>query len=104
MGRSTASTLVKSKRDCFMGFFLTLALGLRFTAAAKSSVAELPKDRGMASLDSTTTRSLHAWSRLPSLKQCSEAFAHRCLTYAGGGMCEAAGCLRAREASTTDEG
>jgi hypothetical protein len=104
MGRSTASTLVKSKRDCFMGFFLTLALGLGFMAAAKSLVVELPKDRGMASLDSTTTRSLRAGSQLPSLKQCLEAFARRCLTHAGGGMCEAAGCLRAREASTTYEG
>src|SRR5690242_17147343 len=74
MGRSTTSTLVKSKHDCFMGFFLTLTLGLGFTAAAESSVAEMSKDRGMASLDSTTTRCLRAWSQLPPLKPCSEEY------------------------------
>ena len=74
MERSTASTLVKSKHDCFMGFFLTLTLGLGFTAAAESSVAEMSKDRGMASLDSTTTRCLRAWSQLPPLKPCSEEY------------------------------
>lgn len=35
VGRSAASTLVKSKRDCFMGFFLALPLG--FTGAVDSS-------------------------------------------------------------------
>jgi hypothetical protein len=74
MERSTASTLVKSKHDCFMGFFLTLALGLGFTTATESSVVELSKDRGMASLDSTTTRCLRAWSQLPPLKSCSEEY------------------------------
>jgi hypothetical protein len=39
VGRSAASTLVKSKRDCFMGCFLALVLVLGFAAAAESSVA-----------------------------------------------------------------
>jgi hypothetical protein len=37
-------------------------------------VVELLKDRGMASLDSTTTRCLRAWSQLPPLKPCSEEY------------------------------
>jgi hypothetical protein len=40
VGRSVASTLVKLKCDCFMGFFLALALGLGYTAAAESSMVE----------------------------------------------------------------
>jgi hypothetical protein len=44
VGRSAASTLVKSKRDCFMGFFLALVLPLGLAAGADSSVAmEYPK-------------------------------------------------------------
>jgi hypothetical protein len=39
VGRSAASTLVKSKRDCFMGFFLALVLPLGLAAGADSSVA-----------------------------------------------------------------
>uniref|UniRef100_A0A0A9H105 Uncharacterized protein n=1 Tax=Arundo donax TaxID=35708 RepID=A0A0A9H105_ARUDO len=38
VGRSAASTLVKSTRDSFMGFFLALPLGL---AAASDSSAEV---------------------------------------------------------------
>jgi hypothetical protein len=39
VGRSAVSALVKSKRYCFMGFFVALALPLGLTGSTKSSVA-----------------------------------------------------------------